>query len=326
MADPPDLTAIDEVHDLYRIDPSEFVEARAALVKQLRAEGRKDEAKAVVKLRKPSVASWALDQVAVDRPELIEAALVAGDALQAATTETLEGDATNLRPATDAERKAVAAVMDAATGHLPSLTADHRERMTATLRAAIGDEDVRAQLVAGLLATDHEPPPMGFAAAAASTDAPAKRTPPRGGTTKRAEGEAKRSAAAELAEPPVAEPTRPKRKVRRVGTPSSTKRRPVDEVEAKRRAKEVERLQAEEAERKRAEEERAKERERQQAALDAAAEKARTAADRLEEQARTAEAAARSAQEAADVARAEAEEASAAAEQAEAAAAAGPPD
>lgn len=313
MVDSIDVADIEEVHDLYRIDPSEFVEARAALVKQLRAEGRKDEARAVVKLRKPSVASWALDQVAVDRPELIEAALAAGAALQVATTETLEGDASKLRSATDAERTAVSAVTEAAAVHLPTLTADHRERMMATLRAAITDDAVRSQLTAGLLATDHEPPPMGFAAA--STDA-ASGEPSTGAPTTGA-SKAKRSAAAELAEPPTEVPARPKRKVRRVGTPKAAGKAPVDEVEARRRAKEVERLQAEEAERKRAEAERAEERRRQQAALDAAATEARSEADRLEE-------AAREAEDAATEARAQADAATAAAAKAEAAAAAGP--
>jgi hypothetical protein len=312
MADLIDVAAIEEVHDLYRIDPSEFVEARASLVKQLRAEGRKDEAKAVVKLRKPSVASWALDQVAVDQPELIEAALGAVAALQVATTETLEGDASNLRSAPDAERTAVSAVTDAAAVHLPTLTADHRERMMATLRAAITDEAVRSQLTAGLLATDHEPPPMGFVAASAD----AATAVPRDAAPTKGAAKAKRSAAAELAEPPEA-PARAKRKVRRVGTPSAAGKAPVDEVEARRRAKEVERLQAEEAERKRAEAQRAEERRRQQAALDAAATEARSEADRLEGAARTAE-------RAATAARAHADAASAAAAQAEAAAAAGP--
>ena len=300
-----DVFAIDEAVDLYRIDPSEFVEARAALVKELRAAKRADEAKAVVKLRKPTASAWALDQVAAEQPELIEAALAAGEALQAATAETLEGDRSNLRAATEAERAASAAVIDAATTHLASMTPDHREKAAASLRAAIGDDQVRAELLAGVLAADHEPPPMGFAA-------------PKEPAAK--EAGAKGSAKARLAAVPDDDkPARAKRKIRRVGTPSSAKRQPVDEVDAKRRAKEIERLQAEEAERRRLEAERAKERKRQQAALDATAKKARTKADRLDETARKAE-------EAAATKRRDADEALAEAEQAEAAAAAGPPD
>lgn len=322
-----DVTAIDEVIDLYRIEPGEFIEARAALVKQLRADKRAEEARAVVKLRKPTVPAWLLDQVAAEQPELIEAALATGAALEAATNETLEGDASNLRAATDAERKASAAVVDAAGAHLPSLTADHRERMAASLRAAIADEDVRAQLLAGLLAADHEPPAMGFAASEATgndADTDTGRAEP-GRKVGKAVGKkapaATGAAKAKLAEPPADDepPARSKRKVRRVGTPSSAKRAPVDEVDAKRKAKEVERLQAEELERKRAEAERAKERKRQQAALDTAAKKARTAADRLEEKARKAE-------ETAAAARAEANAAETEAARAEAAAEAGPPD
>lgn len=353
-----DVTGIDEVVDLYRIDPGEFVEARAALVKELRAAKRAEEARAVVKLRKPTVSAWALDQVAAEQPELIEAVLAAGEALEAATTETLAGDRSNLRTATEAEQRASAAVLDAAATHVPTLTADHREKAARSLRAAISDDTVRAQLLAGLLAADHEPPPMGFAAtsdeteadtdADADTDAeePSTRSGrSKGGATKRVGKKAapdaapsKGAAKAKLAAAPdpgtsraantdadvdADEPTaapRSKRKIRRVGTPSSAKRAaaPVDEVDAKRRAKEVARLQEEEAERRRIEAERAKERKRQQAALDAAAKKARTAADRLDVKARRAE-------EAAAAARAEADAAIADAAAAEAAASAGPP-
>lgn len=316
-----DVTKIDEVVDLYRIDPSEFVEARAALVKELRAAGKKDEAKAVVKLRKPTVPAWLLDQVAAEQPDLIETALAAGEALAAATAETLDGDASNLRGATDAERKAAGAVIDAAGEHLP-LTADHRERMAATLRAAAADDAVGAELLAGLLAADHEPPAVGFAAGSEETSeedaAPAKAARATKAVGKKAGS--KGAAEAQLAAPPEEEATsRTKRKIRRVGTPSSAKRAPVDEVDAKRKAKEVERLQAEELERKRREAEREKERKRLQAALDAEAKKARTKADRLEEKARNAEEVAAAARDEADAATTEALAAEAAAE-------AGPPD
>jgi hypothetical protein len=325
-----DVAEIDEVVDLYRIDPGEFVEARAALVKELRAAKRAEEARAVVKLRKPTVSAWVLDQVAAEQPELIDAALAAGDALQAATAETLAGDRSNLRSATEAEQQASAAVLDAAATHLPTLTADHREKAAASLRAAISDDTVRAQLLAGLLAADHEPPPMDFAAASTEAEPtrPARSTPPAkrvgkktaAGEATEEEGGAKaRLAAAPEADEPASAP-RPRRKIRRVGTPSSARRAaaPVDEVDARRRAKEVARLQEEEAERRRIEAERAKERKRQQSALDATAKKARTVADRLDAKARKAE-------EAAAAARAEADAAIADAGRAEAAAAAGPP-
>ncbi|MGH9179173.1 MAG: hypothetical protein ACRD0N_11565 [Acidimicrobiales bacterium] len=45
-------------HDLYALDPEEFTAARNELAKQLRAEGRRDHATAVGKLRRPSVTAW----------------------------------------------------------------------------------------------------------------------------------------------------------------------------------------------------------------------------------------------------------------------------
>jgi hypothetical protein len=303
------MAEIEEIHDLYRVDPAEFVETRAALVKQLRAEGRKDDARVVVKLRKPSAASWALNQVAYDQPDLIAAALEAGDALRDATTETLGGDASNLRAATAAEREAAGAVIDAAGQHL-NLTADHRERMSATLRAAAVDDEVREQLVDGLLAADHEPPAMGFAAAGDAATEAAPAPSPRSA----------KAAAEELAAPPRSSS---KRKVRRVGTPSKD-RKPaaVDAVDQRRRAKEADQAKAERAEQRRAKEaerERERQRKRRQAELDTAARRARDHADKLEAKAVTAE-------EVAAAARADADEAATEAEAAEAAATAGPPD
>lgn len=155
-----------EGRDLYALDPGEFTAARNALVKELRAAGRRDEAAGVAKLRRPPVTAWALNRVARDRPDLLEAVLDAGRGLRAATEQALEGDASALRPAQAAERRAVDAVTATASSQLETTgkaggdTA--RQRMAATLRAAVVDPTVAEPLLAGALDADHEAPGFGL--------------------------------------------------------------------------------------------------------------------------------------------------------------------
>ena len=60
-----------EPDDLYGLPLDRFVAERGALAKALRADGRRDEASRVAALRKPSVAAWAVNQLArTQRPAM----------------------------------------------------------------------------------------------------------------------------------------------------------------------------------------------------------------------------------------------------------------
>ena len=83
--------------DLYGLPLEEFTPARDALAKELKAAGHKDEAAEVKRLRKPSLAAWALNRVARDHPEAIGQLREAGADLRAAQDEALSGDAGRLR-------------------------------------------------------------------------------------------------------------------------------------------------------------------------------------------------------------------------------------
>ena len=68
----------DEPADLADVPPEEFVGARDALAKQLKADGKATEAAEVKKLRKPTVTRWVADQVRrhhADDVETLRAAL-----------------------------------------------------------------------------------------------------------------------------------------------------------------------------------------------------------------------------------------------------------
>ena len=159
MGTVPGMTAVD---DLYALPPEEFTAARNELAKQLRSAGDKEAAAEVGRRRRPSVGAWALNQVAREEPDLIEAALEAGEALRAAADAAADGAATGLREATAAERAAAQAVGKAAKRHLGARGEALVPSLLATLRAAALDADVADQVRRGTLVTEHEQAGFGF--------------------------------------------------------------------------------------------------------------------------------------------------------------------
>ena len=80
-----------EAADLFRVAPERFIVERDALVKQLRADGRDEEAIAVKALRKPTAVVWALNQLASRDPDGLSGLFDAGRALRAAQQAALTG-------------------------------------------------------------------------------------------------------------------------------------------------------------------------------------------------------------------------------------------
>ena len=144
-------------HDLYGLPLDRFVAERGALAKALRADRRRDEAKEVAALRKPSVAAWAVNQLVRTQDAGVGELLGAGDALRSAQEDLLagRGDARALRAAGERERAAVEALVEAARGLLTSggleLSEPVVERVADTLHAAALDEDAREQVREGRL-------------------------------------------------------------------------------------------------------------------------------------------------------------------------------
>jgi hypothetical protein len=156
----------DEADALYDERPDAFVAARNALVKSLRSDKRRDDATAVAALRRPTPASWSLNQVARHESSSMAAVLDAGAALQGATARAVSGKKGDLRAAQEAQRKALDVVLDAAVVHGRSLGTGNldqlRRRASNTLHAAIADDDAAARLRAGRLDDDLDAPGFGF--------------------------------------------------------------------------------------------------------------------------------------------------------------------
>jgi hypothetical protein len=143
--------------DLYGLPLERFTKERNALVKELRRDGRRDEAERVSKLRKPSQAAWAVNQLVRTQGREVKALFKAGDALQKAQGDLLggKGNPSALRKAVDAERTAAERLLERARGLLSSegndLTPARLEQVSETLHAAAHDEEARDRLRDGCL-------------------------------------------------------------------------------------------------------------------------------------------------------------------------------
>jgi hypothetical protein len=142
--------------DLYALPPGEFTRARDERAKALRKEGKREEADAVKALRKPTVAAWALNQLARRRAKDVERLLTAGEKLRAAQEELLAGgDRKAFQSAAAKERDEVAGLAGEAAelaveaGERP--TPALREKISETLHAAALDEETGEELRGGRL-------------------------------------------------------------------------------------------------------------------------------------------------------------------------------
>ena len=159
-----------EAEALYGLPLEEFTKARDALARARAKDGNKDGAAAIKALRKPSVAAWALNQLARRHPDDVAALLEAGDRLRRAQTAALEGgDPAELREASRAEGAEVQALAgqarsiltDAGRGGSPT----QEERLTTTLRAAAVDPEAGDLLRRGVLTGELSAAGFGFGTA-----------------------------------------------------------------------------------------------------------------------------------------------------------------
>ncbi|HEY3066113.1 MAG TPA: hypothetical protein VGL09_10000 [Methylomirabilota bacterium] len=150
--------ADDKIDDLHGVPPAEFTRARDALAAAFRKAGDNARAARVRKLRKPSVAVWAVNRLARDAPEAVARFVEAVERLRRAQLahagELPEATATQRRALHDLQRR-VAAVL-AAGGVRTSPALDRR--VSGTLLGAATDRRIRADLQRGRL-TEELPPP-----------------------------------------------------------------------------------------------------------------------------------------------------------------------
>ena len=139
------------------VAPRDFVRARNALAVRLAKDGKKNAARQIGRLRRPSPVVWALNRTAPARSHEYGALIQAVDRLRRA--QLGQGD---LRAATASYRAAfeplarstVRVLRDAGSAVSPAL----ERRLRSTLLAAVTDRRLRSDLAAGRLVDEHTEP------------------------------------------------------------------------------------------------------------------------------------------------------------------------
>lgn len=144
---PADDEAIDA---LYVVTPSRFVAARDALVRRLRGDGRREEARAVAALRRPTMAAWAINTTVRANQEQFDALVDAGDAVRRAQRRALSGvRQSGLRAAGRSRHARIDELTDLAVEILEGAGVNataQRAAISDTFAAASIDDDARQRV------------------------------------------------------------------------------------------------------------------------------------------------------------------------------------
>ena len=168
---------------LYGVEPDEFVAERKRLERELREQGRTDDAAAVAARRKPTLPVFAANRLARARPDDVEALIAAASRIASAHES---GEPEQVREA-QAELTRRVRVLVGAAGQATGqpLSGDAEQRLATLLRAAAVDPGTAPLLRRGVIAEELQP--SGFdALSGLSLAAPAggaKRAEPSGTRT-----------------------------------------------------------------------------------------------------------------------------------------------
>ena len=151
-----------EINGLFDLPLDEFTAARNELAKRLKRDGEADAAEAVRLLPKPSVAAWAVNQLARRDPAAVRSLLNVAARLRSAQERSLQGEraADELRAAQAEERELIRKLTRGAESVLRSAgrpaSATTLERVSSLLRAAAIADPGRTSLREGRLTGDVE--------------------------------------------------------------------------------------------------------------------------------------------------------------------------
>jgi hypothetical protein len=144
----------DLIERLYSAPPDGFVTARDEAVAAAREAGDTDAAREIAKLRKPTVAAWLVNLLAIRRPDLMDELVELSRSLRAAQRDlrgpelrelSVQRRAAVAGLVAEARKLAVAADPGLSRGKLPLAEVEN------TLTAALSDEDVATQVRSGRL-------------------------------------------------------------------------------------------------------------------------------------------------------------------------------
>jgi hypothetical protein len=138
------------VAELYSCDPADFVERRGVLAARARAAGDAPAAKRIAALRKPTRSAWVVNRLVRSDPGVTPQLIRLGDQLRAAQGSL---DGASIRELSTRRRQLIAELSRQAftASGLASPSPALRDEVTATLAAALVDQQVAGQLAAGAL-------------------------------------------------------------------------------------------------------------------------------------------------------------------------------
>jgi hypothetical protein len=144
-----------ETERLLAVPPAAFVDERKKLARQLRDEGRGEEASAVAAMKKPSPVVLAVNRAARDRPQ---AAKDAADAAERLARTQLSGKPDHYRELVAEMGRASGLLGEVALANLSKGTASEamRRRTSDHIRGALSSKDTRDLLVRGVLTDEVE--------------------------------------------------------------------------------------------------------------------------------------------------------------------------
>jgi hypothetical protein len=150
---------LDEATDhLYSVDLDAFVPERTRLARELRDAGDRSAAEQVAKLKKPTVAAWALNQLARKRRRDVDLLLDAGHRLRQAQEGVVSGaDREAFEKAQKTQRDALRRLTQQASQLLGGASSQALSQISGTLRAAAVSEEGRELLARGRFTTPLEP-------------------------------------------------------------------------------------------------------------------------------------------------------------------------
>jgi hypothetical protein len=161
------------IDQLFEVPPNEFTQARNALVKELRAAGRDDDAKRAAAMRRPTAALWVANQLARTAPDRVKALIDSAERMRRAHAR---GAGDELRDAMREQREASQGIARAAEEAARRIGAhaniDLLRRVQETAQAAAAS--LPDALRSGTL--EEELSPTGFDALAGTRVAPVPRT------------------------------------------------------------------------------------------------------------------------------------------------------
>jgi len=164
-----------DVDRLYGLPPADFVVARDATVRRLRAVKDREGAKAIAALKRPSVAAGIVNRLVRDEPDAIAELRGAADDLEAAVAA---GDASAMRAAMGRERTAIDALLSAAREGDEVPGPATQQRVRETLHAAAVDAEAREEVLSGRLVRERQAVGLGPASLFGSMPPPPRERRP----------------------------------------------------------------------------------------------------------------------------------------------------